>query len=65
LTSIGQVFQPPQRQQDKDPNDWVGLEIATALQRGIRVVPYWLMVQSLPSADELPDALHPLLRRQL
>lgn len=48
----------------KDPNDWVKLEIATALQRNIRVVPVLVDGASLPNQEELPEDLHPLLRRQ-
>ncbi len=48
----------------KDANDWVRLEIATALQRGIRVVPVLVDGAELPQAEDLPEDLQPLLRRQ-
>lgn len=47
-----------------EPHDWVRVEIATALQRNIRVVPVLLEGASLPEEDQLPDDLKPLLRRQ-
>jgi hypothetical protein len=46
-----------------DPNDLVRTEIATALRRGIRVVPVLVGEATLPSAEELPDDLKKLLRR--
>lgn len=47
-----------------EKNDWVRLEIATALQRNIRVVPVLLEGASLPDEALLTDDLKPLLRRQ-
>jgi hypothetical protein len=47
-----------------DPNDWVRLEVATALQRNIRVVPVLVDGGALPPAEQLPTDLQPLLRRQ-
>jgi TIR domain len=46
-----------------DPDDLVRKEIATALRRGIRVVPVLVGGASLPSPEELPDDLRGLLRR--
>lgn len=48
----------------QDANDWVRQEIATALQRKIRVVPVLVDGGVLPTADELPEDLHPLINRQ-
>jgi len=45
-------------------NDWVRLEISTALQRNIRVVPVLVDGAELPVAEQLPDDLQPLLKRQ-
>lgn len=47
-----------------DPNDWVRLEISTALKRNIRVVPVLVDGAELPAASQLPDDLQPLIRRQ-
>ncbi|MBL7713192.1 MAG: toll/interleukin-1 receptor domain-containing protein [Chitinophagaceae bacterium] len=47
-----------------EKNDWVRLEIATALQRNIRVVPVLLEGASLPDEELLTEDLKPLLRRQ-
>jgi len=47
-----------------DPNDFVRLEIAAALQRGIRVIPIQVDAAKLPSREELPDVLQPLRDRQ-
>jgi hypothetical protein len=48
----------------QDPNDWVRLEVATALQRNIRVVPVLVDGAVLPKTEQLPPDLQPLLRRQ-
>jgi hypothetical protein len=46
-----------------DPNDLVRKEIATALQRRIRVVPVLVGGAALPSAEDVPEDLQGLLRR--
>lgn len=48
----------------KDPNDWVRLEVGTALKRNIRVVPVLVDGAALPKPEQLPPDLQPLLRRQ-
>ena len=48
----------------KNDDDWVRLEIATALARNIRVVPVLVDGATLPTSDELPEDLQPLLKRQ-
>jgi hypothetical protein len=47
-----------------DPADFVRLETATALARGIRVVPVLVDGAVMPRADQLPKELAPLTRRQ-
>src|SRR5262245_2005116 len=47
-----------------DPGDFVRHEVATALQRHVRVIPALLQGTRMPRAEELPDALTPLRRRQ-
>lgn len=47
-----------------DNTDWVRKEIATALQRNIRVIPVLLDGGTMPDEDQLPDDLKPLLLRQ-
>lgn len=47
----------------ENPDDYVRQEIAAALKRNIRVVPLLVQGASMPSADELPDDLAPLSRR--
>jgi hypothetical protein len=47
-----------------DPTDLTRLEILAALQRNIRVIPALVGGAEMPAADELPDALKPLARRQ-
>src|SRR5215211_5709500 len=44
-------------------DDYVRVEIAAALQRNIRVVPLLIQGASMPSANELPNDLAPLARR--
>ena len=46
-----------------DPDDWVRIEVETALERSIPVVPLLIDGASLPSRDQLPESLWPLLRR--
>jgi tetratricopeptide (TPR) repeat protein len=46
-----------------DPEDFVRLEVATALGRRVRVIPVLLDGGAMPSADELPEALAGLHRR--
>lgn len=45
------------------PGDWVRLEIETALNRGIPVIPVLVGGAQLPKADELPDCLQALAYR--
>jgi TIR domain len=47
-----------------NPDDPVRIEIATALRRDIRVIPILLDGARMPTAEELPDDLKPLARRQ-
>ena len=47
-----------------DANDYLRLEIAAALNRDIRVIPVLVGGASMPSAEELPDVLKELARRQ-
>ncbi|MCR9271126.1 MAG: toll/interleukin-1 receptor domain-containing protein [Hyphomonadaceae bacterium] len=46
-----------------EPNDFVRIEIAAALKRGIPVVPVLLDGAPFPSPDQLPEELKPLSRR--
>lgn len=46
-----------------DPKDFVRLELATALTRGVRVCPALVHGATMPKADALPDDLKPLVRR--
>jgi hypothetical protein len=46
-----------------DPDDYVSVEIAAALERDIRVIPVLIDGASLPKSDELPSPLKPLTRR--
>jgi hypothetical protein len=48
----------------KKPDDWVRLELSTALKRNIRVVPVLVDGASLPAVSELPEDLEGLSRRQ-
>jgi TIR domain len=47
-----------------NPDDFVRTEIAAALARSIAVIPITINGARLPKADELPDPLKPLIRRQ-
>jgi hypothetical protein len=46
-----------------DPDDFVRLEIETALRREIRVIPILVDGTLMPRARDLPEALKPLVRR--
>ena len=46
-----------------DPEDFVRIEIATALKRDIRVIPVLLGGTQMPQVSELPDNLQALTRR--
>ncbi len=46
-----------------DPNDFVRIEIESALKRDIVVVPVLVKGAIMPSAHELPDSLQQLVRR--
>jgi hypothetical protein len=50
------------RRRIEDPQDWVRVEVATALRRGIRVIPVLLDGARMPNPDELPDDLKALAR---
>ena len=47
----------------EDPEDLVRLEIATALERGIRVIPVLVQGTQMPSNADLPEGLKELARR--
>ena len=47
-----------------DPHDYVRLEVEAALARNVRVIPVLVDGARMPRAEELPDALAPLVRRQ-
>jgi hypothetical protein len=52
------------RRRIDDQNDFVRLEITTALRRDVRVIPILVEGAQMPAADELPDDIKPLSRRQ-
>ncbi|MBK8459165.1 MAG: TIR domain-containing protein, partial [Micropruina sp.] len=58
------VQDPTGRRRIDDPDDFVRLEIAAALSRGIRVVPILIDGAPMPSPQELPADLAALTRRQ-
>lgn len=45
-------------------DDWVRLELETALQRGIRLIPVLMRNATLPEMTDIPESLYPLLNRQ-
>jgi TolB-like protein len=47
-----------------DENDFVRIEVETALQRGIPVIPVLLGDTKMPSADRVPDSLQDFVFRQ-
>ena len=47
----------------EDPNDFVRIEIASALRRSILVVPLLVDGAQMPRTDQLPEEIKPLARR--
>ena len=47
-----------------NPHDFIRLEITTALNRGVRVIPVLVHNASMPLEHELPEPLRPLCRLQ-
>jgi hypothetical protein len=46
-----------------DPDDFVRIELASALSQGKRVIPVLVGEAQMPRPEDLPDALRPLARR--
>lgn len=66
LVVIGKSWRSQRKGQDArimDPDDWVRIEVETALERSIPVVPLLIDGATLPGRDQLPETLWPLLRR--
>jgi hypothetical protein len=51
------------RRRIADPNDFVRIEIESALKRNILVVPLLVGGAGMPSVEDLPESLQPLTRR--
>jgi TIR domain len=47
----------------QDPDDYVRIEIEAALRRKVRVVPVLINGAPMPTSNDLPESLVPLLRR--
>lgn len=47
-----------------DPNDWIRMEVSSALQRKILIIPILVDGASFPKEEELPPEIRPLLNRQ-
>lgn len=52
------------RNRISEEGDYVRLEIVTALQRGVTVIPVLVLGAQMPAADQVPADLRPLTRRQ-
>jgi hypothetical protein len=61
LVMIGPQWVSPRLE---EPKDYVRIEVETALERSIRVVPILVGGAQLPQAAALPESLQPLTRRQ-
>jgi hypothetical protein len=56
---------PPRRKRRlADPNDYVRLEISTALRKNIRLIPILVQGAAIPVASSLPEEIRRLARRQ-
>ena len=51
-------------EREDEPEDYVRLEVATALGRGKRMIPVTVAGAMLPPASALPDEMDPMLTRQ-
>jgi TIR domain len=58
------LFDKDGRPRLDDPNDFVRIQIAAALQREIPVIPILLEGTTIPSSDQLPKDLQELSQRQ-
>ena len=47
-----------------DPNDWVRIEIETALRRNVPIIPVLIDQTPMPTAEQLPESLKPFAYRQ-
>ena len=66
LVVIGKSWRAQRKGQPSrimDPDDWVRIEVETALQREIPVIPLLIDGAVMPNRDQLPESLWPLLRR--
>ena len=65
---IGRAWNPVGGKENRprldDPNDFVRVEIEAALARGIRVIPVLVDGAAMPRAEDLPECLKKLVRRQ-
>jgi hypothetical protein len=52
-----------EKRRSSDHDDFVGLEIGAALKRNIRVIPILVDGTPMPRANDLPEELKPLVRR--
>jgi penicillin-binding protein 1B len=52
------------RRRIDDPNDFVRLELETAVANGVRIIPALVGGARIPAVGDLPDSLHALTRRQ-
>ncbi|HYV01778.1 MAG TPA: TIR domain-containing protein [Actinomycetota bacterium] len=57
------VLDPEGRRRLDNPEDFVRVELRTALERGIRVIPVLVQGAKMPSARSVPDDIKALLRR--
>jgi formylglycine-generating enzyme required for sulfatase activity len=57
------ITDEPETRRLDNPNDFVRIEIATALERGIRVIPVLIGSAKMPRSKDLPDVLKTLARR--
>jgi hypothetical protein len=68
LLVIGQSWLKPSPANGKsrlyDPNDFVRLEIASALERNTRIIPILVGGARMPSANDLPADIHAITRKQ-
>jgi hypothetical protein len=55
---------PDGRRRLDDPNDFLRLEIVSAIQLGVRIIPVLVQGASMPSREELPEPIKPLASRQ-
>lgn len=64
LVLIGPAWEQLCIERQTEGQDFVRIEVATALERNVRVIPILVQGASMPAEEKLPEEIRPLVRRQ-